>query len=80
MKRLLFISSVFLILGLAIFSTAQDPIKTTIARYKCVGCGDCVRTCPVQAITIEKGKAIVDPEKCVACKLCVKTCSYGAPR
>ena len=80
MKTVLFISAFFLVMGLSIVTTAQDQVKTTIVRSKCVGCGDCVRACPVQAISMQRGKAVVDPEKCISCRLCVITCSYGAPR
>jgi Fe-S-cluster-containing hydrogenase component 2 len=34
----------------------------------------------VKAITMIKGKAVIDTEKCVGCRLCVVVCSYGAPR
>jgi Fe-S-cluster-containing hydrogenase component 2 len=61
---------------------AQEPEKhkSIIVRAKCVGCGDCIRACPMKAISYDCGKARVDQEKCIACKLCVLTCSYGAPR
>jgi Fe-S-cluster-containing hydrogenase component 2 len=54
--------------------------KSTILKSKCVGCGDCIRACPVTAIKLDRGKAVVDPEKCVGCRMCVITCSYGAAR
>jgi ferredoxin len=73
-------AGVFLILLFSLFVGGQSAVKTIIVRAKCVGCSDCVRICPVQAITLIRGKAVVDPEKCVGCRLCVVTCSYGAPR
>lgn len=42
--------------------------------FACMGLGDCERICPVDAITMEKGRPVIDPDKCIACGLCVKTC------
>lgn len=80
MKNARLTAGVFLLLMFSLFVAGQSPVKSIIVKAKCVGCGDCVRSCPVQAITLIKGKAVVDPEKCVGCRLCVITCSYGAPR
>lgn len=57
---------------------AQAGLKSFVTKSKCVGCGDCTRVCPVKAITLQDGKAIVDPAICIGCRLCVKACSYGA--
>jgi Fe-S-cluster-containing hydrogenase component 2 len=50
-----------------------------IIHSRCVGCGDCVRNCPMTAISLYKGKASVDRERCVGCHTCLMTCSFGAP-
>ena len=42
--------------------------------FACVGLGNCERICPVDAIVMEKGRPVIDPDKCIACGLCVKTC------
>ncbi len=43
-------------------------------RFGCVGCGDCVKVCPVNAICLKDGLAHVDPRVCIGCKMCAKTC------
>lgn len=44
-------------------------------EYGCLGCGDCVKSCPFSAISInKKGVAFVDPELCVGCGNCTLTC------
>jgi Na+-translocating ferredoxin:NAD+ oxidoreductase RNF subunit RnfB len=43
-------------------------------RYGCMGLGTCARICPVSAIRIEQGLAIVDPAICIACGKCVPAC------
>lgn len=41
----------------------------------CVACGSCVKVCPFNAITIDKGiSAIIDTSKCVGCGKCAKEC------
>ncbi|MCI2427647.1 4Fe-4S dicluster domain-containing protein [Candidatus Acetothermia bacterium] len=44
--------------------------------YACLGLADCVRICPVNAITIdfEQRVARVDWEKCIGCGLCAPAC------
>ena len=54
--------------------------KPTVERKKCVGCGQCVKNCPEDAIILDdKKKAVIDREKCVGCGQCVVVCRYGAP-
>jgi H+/Na+-translocating ferredoxin:NAD+ oxidoreductase subunit B len=41
----------------------------------CLGLGDCVRTCPFDALHIgPDGIAVVDPVTCTGCGLCVPAC------
>lgn len=43
----------------------------------CVNCGACVRTCPVEAISISNPKQ-TDAERCLRCLACVKACPTGS--
>lgn len=45
---------------------------------KCVGCGACEGACPVEAISMEEGKAVVDEATCVDCGACVGECPVEA--
>ncbi|MDA8424500.1 MAG: 4Fe-4S binding protein [Treponema sp.] len=40
----------------------------------CLGFGSCLRACPLGAIRIEKGCAIVDPRVCTGCGKCLSAC------
>jgi ferredoxin len=44
----------------------------------CVGCGNCVKVCNGDAITVLDKKAFIDAGKCVQCAKCVKVCPYDA--
>jgi len=48
-------------------------IKLThfVQPAKCIGCRLCVSICPVDAIKMYKGKAIIDADKCINCKICM---------
>ena len=42
--------------------------------FGCMGLGSCVKVCQFDAIKIENGVAVVDPEVCVSCGKCVNIC------
>ncbi|RUA01995.1 MAG: 6-hydroxynicotinate reductase [Deltaproteobacteria bacterium] len=45
---------------------------------KCVGCGFCVRDCPVSAVRLVKRRAVVDPAACTHCGVCMRVCQEEA--
>lgn len=65
-----------------------QPLHTTnylpiVNNDTCTGCGKCVKTCPIEAITLssenqepEKGKqtALIDTSICLGCGVCVRSC------
>ncbi|MDR2602808.1 MAG: 4Fe-4S binding protein [Spirochaetaceae bacterium] len=54
-------------------------IKYGVLEDKCVGCGACLRGCPVKAISGEKKKPhSIDPSKCTRCGLCKDACKFAA--
>jgi Na+-translocating ferredoxin:NAD+ oxidoreductase RNF subunit RnfB len=47
--------------------------------YGCLGCGDCVKKCQFDALSMDPstGLPVVDEEKCTACGACSKACPRG---
>lgn len=51
----------------------KNSIVKTFFKVKaetCISCQLCISNCPVNAITMQNGKAVIDPEKCIACGIC----------
>jgi len=44
----------------------------------CTRCGECVRHCPADAITLDDVKAHIDTDKCIGCAECLAVCRFGA--
>lgn len=45
---------------------------------KCVGCGQCIKDCPVKDIELIEGKARVKNETCLKCGHCIAVCPKNA--
>ncbi len=57
----------------------KNRFKVRLTPGKCIGCGRCEPSCPVNAITYnDKGEPIIDLEKCIGCMKCVKVCPVDA--
>ena len=48
--------------------------RKLLIDYWCSGCGNCCKNCAQKALTLENGKAVVDPNKCVLCGYCSAYC------
>ncbi len=49
-----------------------------IKSENCVGCTNCLRVCPTEAIRIKNGTAIIKDLKCIDCGECIKHCPHLA--
>lgn len=54
--------------------------RPDIDAAECRNCGVCLKHCPPQAISEEKGVMVIDREKCISCFCCHELCSNDAVR
>jgi ferredoxin len=52
-------------------------MAATVDKSKCTGCNACASVCPVSAISIENGKAVINDD-CVECGACISECPNEA--
>jgi len=45
---------------------------------KCIGCTNCIKRCPTEAIRVKDGKARIIKERCVDCGECIRICPQHA--
>ncbi len=45
-----------------------------VNQETCNACGDCIDSCPLDAIEMQDGKASVDEDTCGDCGACVDVC------
>jgi ferredoxin len=61
------------------------PVRTLSSNYEasvdedaCVGCGDCIEKCQMDAITLEDDIAVLNLDRCIGCGVCVHHCPSEA--
>ncbi len=75
MKTMLLIAIIAIAPGL--FSQSEPP-KFAVEASRCIGCAQCIPSCPVGAISLVEGRAVIDPAKCISCGLCSSKCPVYA--
>lgn len=56
----------------------HSEVSPVVYQDKCTGCGECEKNCPVDAITIQNNKSVIDGEKCIGCATCIAVCPVSA--
>jgi uncharacterized Fe-S center protein len=56
----------------------HSAVSPVVYAGKCVGCGECEKVCPVNAVSIINGKSKIDKARCIGCASCIAACTYGA--
>lgn len=52
--------------------------SVSLINELCVGCTNCIKGCPTEAIRVRNGKAVIDDIRCVDCSECIRICPYHA--
>ncbi|HNT44621.1 MAG TPA: [Fe-Fe] hydrogenase large subunit C-terminal domain-containing protein [Syntrophorhabdaceae bacterium] len=52
--------------------------SVTLETEKCKGCTNCIKRCPVEAIRVRDGKAMIVQERCIDCGECIRECPNHA--
>ena len=56
----------------------HSTAKPSIIKKKCTACGDCMKWCPVNAISFKDNKADIDKSLCIGCGECLAVCRFDA--
>ncbi len=54
--------------------------SVTLDKDKCMGCTNCIKRCPTEAIRVRNGKAQIIKERCIDCGECIRVCPYHAKK
>lgn len=49
-------------------------------QERCIGCTDCIKRCPTEAIRVRNGKAKILNERCIDCGNCIRVCQHKAKK
>ncbi|MEW6608315.1 MAG: DUF362 domain-containing protein [bacterium] len=52
----------------------HSKVTPSIISEKCIACGNCVKWCPANAISISHKSAVIDEKKCIGCGECIASC------
>lgn len=54
--------------------------SVTLDRDKCMGCINCIKRCPTEAIRVRDRKAKIISERCIDCGECIRVCPHHAKK
>ena len=57
---------------------ANSSFMASVNEEECIGCGDCLARCWMEALTLEGDIVAIDARRCIGCGLCISACPTGA--
>lgn len=54
--------------------------SVTLDKDKCMGCINCIKRCPTEAIRVRGNKAQIISERCIDCGECIRVCPHHAKK
>ena len=54
--------------------------SVTLDKDLCMGCINCIKRCPTEAIRVRDGKAHIMPQRCIDCGECIRICPHHAKK
>ena len=57
---------------------ANSHFESVVDKQNCKGCSECIKWCPVNAISLKNKKSAIDYKRCIGCGVCVSKCSNNA--
>jgi len=66
--------------GLTRWAVSFTTVRPAFSAGDCTRCGICVRSCPVDALTLREAGPVLAEETCVGCFCCHELCPQGAVR
>jgi len=56
----------------------HSGLKPSVITKSCTACECCIAVCPVNAITLKEGKALINQQACIGCAECLCACKFNA--
>ena len=58
----------------------QFTHSVMLDKELCMGCINCIKRCPTEAIRVRDGKAHILKERCIDCGECIRICPHHAKK
>jgi Na+-translocating ferredoxin:NAD+ oxidoreductase subunit B len=57
---------------------AASAFRAVVDGQRCLGCGECLPRCQMEALSLQNGSVEINIERCLGCGLCISACPTEA--